>query len=832
MTPPYLKQKFDFVSFIRLTPLSLFVVIFAGILFGNYSYGNKSLSLIAITIFLIFFCFFLFFNKKVAIFCVLCISFCFGYFSIQNKLYPYFSPDHIINYLDAPKMKIVGKIVSFTKHYEKRNKVVVSCQSISQIKKNKKDTRETSGRILLNIYNKKNENGIPAYKYGDIIMFRAKIKSIRNFNNPGRYDYKRFLNLQGIYGTSYATEKNIIVLAKNEKTIITKFVQKIEKLRTNYYSFVKENAKNKETVQILTALVTGKKEIITNEMRDLFSKTGTSHLLAISGVHLSIIAFLFFHIFYWFLSLSKSLLISGKAKKAACIMSIIPILFYAVFSGFSPSVQRASIMLIIVLFSFVLEKEKDILSNICLAGVLILILDPAAIFSISFQLSFSAVIFIVYGFVALQRYILILKGKNTHHLFLKALFVILTSLLAGLGTFPLTIYHFNIISFVQVISNFFAIPITGFILLPSGFLSLVFHELSFDTTIFIIDMCSYLVSFLVAFLKILAQMPFTWARKPILDFSQVFLIYMAFLFLFLFFKKQKRKFIALSGISFLISISIGFYNSKHFAYKTKNLTINVIDVGQGNSAFIKTSENKFILVDGGGFIGSSFDTGRYIVAPFLWKKRIDTIDYVILTHPQSDHLNGLLFVLQNFKVHFLIKNSDESLSQNYKKLIKICKEKNIKILVPNNNFSELSLGSSKIIFYNASHNQDIAKDFNDNSIVFKFKYNDFTMLFTGDISKKIEKHLSDKYFSNLKADIMLAPHHGSSTSSSEIFLDKVAPKSVIISCGFKNRYGFPHDKVLKRYDRMKKKVFRTDQDGAVFINSDGKEYIIKTYKGI
>jgi competence protein ComEC len=254
-------------------------------------------------------------------------------------------------------------------------------------------------------------------------------------------------------------------------------------------------------------------------------------------------------------------------------------------------------------------------------------------------------------------------------------------------------------------------------------------------------------------------------------------------------------------------------------------------VGQGASTLIQTAEGKNILVDGGGFSDSaSFDTGRLIVAPVLWKKRIKVLDYVILSHPEADHLNGLIFILENFKVHTFIQNTDEKTTGRYQALVRTCNQKGIPIWKPSVQGRRLFLGQTQIVFLRASP-IGFFKDLNNNSLVFKLIYNEFSMLFPGDIMAAREERLGGGDQVDLDSDILLSPHHGSRTSSSKFFLDKVQPKSVIVSCGRNNRYNFPHDEVLRRYGKMGITVYRTDADGAIFISSDGRNFSIKTYKG-
>ena len=790
----------------------------AGILSGSICPDGKTFIFPAFYFLSILICLSLYSYKKLFIFLILGLVFCSGYLLIQTRLSSDLPLHHISNYLDTKKIKLTGRVISFKKHHKIKYSTIVLIQSIETIGDTKK---KATGKIILNIYGLSKTGP----EFGDIIIFESSIKSIRNFMNPGAFDYQRFLKLKGIYGTAYSDTKKIKILTQPDQVnVFLKLIRKIEDLRTRYYDFISIHAKDSKSSTIIASLVTGKKEIISQDLRDLFSKAGISHLLAISGLHLSIVSLLFFNLFYRILSFSPSLTNSGRAKKIAGILSIFPLTGYAVFSGFSPSTQRAFIMIIVLLFSFVSEKEKDIVSSLSVAGIIILTLDPAALFSISFQLSFMAVIFIVAGVSVLKKYFLLQKTS----VIAKMGLMLCITLFASLGTFPLTAHYFNIVSIIALLSNVIFIPVIGFIILPLGLISFVCFSFSPVFSILIINVCIQILSVSISILNFIISIPFSWSRVATLQWYEIAAIYLVFILIFLSLKGRKKLLPFIVFIIFLLVI-VSFSTDRFQNSSNSNLKITIIDVGQGNSALIQTPEGKTILVDGGGFSdASSFDTGKFIVAPFLWQKGIWSLDYVILTHPESDHLNGLIFILANFAVQTLIKNHDGKNSESYVNLMRLCKKVNIRIWTPSTRADQLNLGPIKLIFYE-SPNEKFSYGYNNNSLVFKLIYNKFSMLFPGDILNNREKNLSNNTDINLDSNILLSPHHGSTTSSTKVFLDKIKPGIVIISCGRHNRYGFPHDKVLKRYKKFGIQIFRTDTDGAIFISSDGKHFSTKTH---
>jgi competence protein ComEC len=805
----------------------IFSSLIAGILSGNCFFDNIGLIVFSVFSLSALLWSFFYYKKNQGIIVLSIFIFVFGYLSIQNRINPDLPSNHISNFLDTQDNIITGKIVSFAQHYKRKYKITLLCLSIKQPGS---EIKQVSGMINLSIYgslSKTSSDKSP--RYGDIISFKSSVKSIRNFQNPGGFDYKRFLKLKGIYGSAWVGVNKVTTLTHEDQIgIFSKLIRQIEELRIRYFYFILDHTTYSNSGKIMASLVTGKKEIIPSDIRDLFSKAGISHLLAISGLHLSIVSLLFFFLFYRFFALFPAFLISGRSKKIAGVFTIVPLILYGIFTGFSPSCQRALIMIVVLMFSFIREKEKDIISSLSFAGILILIRDCAALFSISFQLSFLAVIFIVYGVSMLKQYAAFVLKKNIGS---KIGLMVLVTLFAGLGTSPLTAHYFNTVSMIAPVSNFFAIPVLGFIVLPLGLICLIVFSWFPAFAGFIVQVCTQLISYLSIASGFFISIPFAWSRTVTLQWTEIAVIYLIFISILLILKGYRR-FSSLIFIVTLLLIISNFVNNNAIKKSVKNLQITVIDVGQGSSALIQTPHGKNILVDGGGFSDlSAFDTGRYIIAPFLWQKRIKTIDYVILSHPESDHLSGLIFILDNFNVKTLIKNSDTRDTAAYKAMIKICGKNNITIYNPlehGNNLESFSFNECRFDFFNSS--KDIfSYNLNDNSLVFKIIYKNFSMLFPGDILKLREKNLSGNTESGLYSNVMLAPHHGSSSSSTKIFLEKVHPSSVIISCGWQNRYGFPDLDVLKRLKKRKIDIFRTDENGAVMVLSDGENYKIKPF---
>ncbi len=413
---------------------------------------------------------------------------------------------------------------------------------------------------------------------------------------------------------------------------------------------------HRDGAYVMAAIITGIKHGMPTELRDRFARAGTSHLLAISGLHMGILCLIFFFVFYRVLWLFPKWMVYAKARKIAGLLTLVPLGVYLVFSGFSPSTQRAFLMITLFMVSFVIEKQSHPFNTLAGAGIIILLIDPAALFSISFQLSFTAVLFIIAGIKVMEKY----PKLNLHGISRFAAGISGVTLLAGLGTFPLIAGYFNLVSLVQIPANLILVPVIGFVCLPAGLVSLAVWPLFPDPAARILADAAQLIEWCSLYADRLTELPYAWSYIPAWSTFDIALAYgfLGTVFCLLCFRNSTPVMAAVLGAMLIICV----IRIMTRPGPPDHLTITVMDVGQGNAALIQTIENKTILVDGGGFSSNArFDVGRYVVAPFLWYQGITALDAVILTHPDADHMNGLVFILENFGIGILVKNEDTSL---------------------------------------------------------------------------------------------------------------------------------------------------------------------------
>ena len=740
---------------------------------------------------------------------------------------PDYSDQHVARFSNGETHRISGIINSLPKKYQYKTRYTVNCTNI--------DTDAVVGKLILTVYHDYSKQAVQPLLFGEHILVTSKIRAMRNFSNPGGYDYKFRMRLKGITGSVYANSRAIVHTGRVDSSFFARGMRFLQRTRDRFSNHVAQAAQNtdkrspdffhSQARAVLAALVTGQKKMIHEKTRDNFSKAGLSHILAVSGLHMSLVGLGFFSIFVFILNRKSSFVITGHAKKTAGFLTLLPLTAYAFFAGFSPSTQRALIMAAVFLTSFLIEKEKDPLNTLYFAASLILLIDPGALFSISFQLSFACVFFIISGFIFLGRTV----GMPENKWIKKICLTILTTMFAGIGSAPVTAFYFNMFSMVQVATNLVMIPVIGFLCLPLGLAGLMSMDFWPGLTHLFLTLDIHILSYCLQVIHWVASFDWTWARvitpRPI-----EILIYYALILCLGFAIMEKNK--GAIYLTFLLTaagiVTTGQGMLKRF-YPGK-LVVHTLDVGQGNAAVVITPDGKTLLIDAGGFGGrSTFDTGRYIVGPFLWKNWILALDAVILTHPDRDHMKGLSFIFENFRVRQWIKNNDTSPSVVFKTLMRIAEKKGIKIHVPGPDPSRFSWNQVNIKIL-GKKNVGLADDRNNNSLVTRLDFLSFSMLFPGDIEQTRESKLVYSKNFNLEADILMAPHHGSCSSSSKIFLDKVSPSGVIISCGYMNRHKFPCVTVLQRYRRDRISIFRTDLMGAVTVQSDGVGYAVKAHR--
>ncbi len=732
-----------------------------------------------------------------------------GYLAVLHWTAPVFPDNHIKHFSNNQSWKISGIIVSRPVFHSHGSKFVLSARSITI------DHRAflVTGKIKVTAGGQGSELAV-----GDTISFRGKLKSLHNFNNPGGFDYRGYMALQQIWCRAYTRSKNIVLIKNSPSQNI---ILSLTRMRERLAGFIDESVQNRSG-PILKALLIGDRSGIPTATRNIFNRAGVGHLLAISGLHIGIVATVAFYLFKWLLSLWPFLLWRAWTRKGASLLAMLPVLGYALIAGMSPSTQRAVIMICVFLMTFWFEREQDPINTLATAASLILICFPPALFSISFQLSFTAVLAIILGlpFFKLTETV---HTRPWYRIVRKTVIFFGVSLMAIVGTLPLTLYYFNQVSLVGLLANSIAVPLIGFVVVPLGLTALCLYPFSPMAALMGIQAAGIILEKALYLLDWIAGLSFAAVRTITPSIIEIGCYYILLLAVF---NMRRNNWVKAMAMIVLLTLGadIAYWTHKRFGQNDFKTTI--IDVGQGSAALLEFPRGYCMLIDGGGFSdNSSFDVGKNIIAPFLWRQKIKTIETIVLSHPNSDHLNGLLYIAEQFNVKNVWSNHQAVKTMGYKQFIKIIQSENIRWPCFRDIPRTSMINGVKIeILYpppNFLGSRAAWRNLNNNSLVLRCTYGSKSILFPGDIEAMAEKELVRISGTDLKSTVLVAPHHGSKTSSTDIMLAKTDPMAVVISAGWSNRFGFPHPEVLQKYQNLGCQIYRTDLSGAVTITTDG-----------
>jgi competence protein ComEC len=821
------REPGDFLYCRPVIPL-LFAFI-AGILFARYLPGHATLAALGAVVAAGVMGYALYLKRNPS-FLPLILYACLGYLAFFSWIGGASASDHVTRYLGERPWRITGIVASDPVADHRRQKWVLNRLTLALPSRNSPPF-SVKGSIQVAHYGK--PAGVSA---GDRITLVGRIRPFTNFNNPGGFDYQRYMAFRRIQGRTYAIGNSLQVLEKNS---VAFFQAGLNAARTKIAELI-SRASEGEAQSVLNALILGKGHEVPAELRQAFNRAGVSHLLAISGLHIGIVASFAFLFFRWLVAFFPPVLWHAWIRKAAALLSILPVIVYGLLAGMSPSTQRAVIMVIVFLLSLLLEREHDLVNTLAVAAFAILIVNPVSIFSISFQLSFTAVLSIIYGMPRVQE-----RLKNRHPAVRWVLGFILVSFFANLGTLPLVMYYFNYLSIAGVFSNLILIPLIGFVAVPAGLFSvLVLSPVSMSAAAGGLKISGFVLSHSIALIHAIAGLPFSAFKTvtpSILEIACFYVLLWGLLNLrasgcktMPFENRGMRRLVSRTNAArILVALMLVVFSADAFYWIKRRLwhadfRVTVLDVGQGNAALLEMPKGYCALIDGGGFTDNAiFDVGELVVAPYLWRNKIRTVDMLILTHPDADHLNGLIYILKHFHVKQVISNHQEAESIEYQSFKDLIHAQGVfhpqfAALPRRMNINGVTL---EILHPAPDFKPSRCKpgrSFNDNSLIIKAGFNHHSILFPGDIGKPGERNAVAKAAAALHSTILLAPHHGSKTSSTPAFLKAVDPEVVIISCGGQNRFGFPAAPVLKRYQDLGLTVFRTDEHGAVRLVFDEK----------
>lgn len=776
-----------------------------------------------------------------------------GYLSMQPWIAPRFPPHHIIHFTGLQKWHVTGTVVSRPVPHINRLNFLMTVERIEAAG----ISRSVTGRIRVTAIG----TGC-GFSHGDRISFESRIREPRNFSNPGGFDYKRHLAFQEVWATAYSPLESVTILSERPRSGIGNW---IDRMRDRILELI-DTTPVGEHRGVLAALILGERSRLAPETTASFQRVGIGHLLAISGLHIGIVAATVFFLLSRILSRIPWFLWNAGTRKWAALGTFFPVLAYALLAGMSPSTQRALAMVGVFLLTFLYGRDQDLLNTLAVAAMTLLVVYPPVFISASFQLSFAAVFAIIYGMARVPLTPQSLSAPVTSRALRKFTLFVLVSVWATLGTLPLTMFYFNQVSLIGILSNCLFVPIIGFGVVPSGLLAAFLLPVSSNAAAAIMNLSAAVLAQTLKLVGLMSQLPFAAVQTvtpSLFEIACYYLLVFAVVVLISRrrqdeapaagnpeyrldsdgtfgtmpsgggFKRIQPIWVALALVLSAIATDIGFWTYQRLG--RQDLRATFLDVGQGSAALLELPGGYCMLVDGGGYSdNAAFDVGARIIAPFLWQKKIRTVETLILTHPNSDHLNGLIYIAKHFNVQHIWSNGEPGNTSGYRQLMKTIRDENITHPMFRKLDRQVEVAGVKIEILNPPpgflerRQAEPWRDLNNNSLVARFTSGAISLLLCGDITAKAEKELVTREGDRLKSTVLFIPHHGSDSSSTPGFIDAVQPQIGIVSAGRQNRYHFPHPAVLKRYRQAKTRLLRTDQDGAISLATDGLRLSIST----
>lgn len=635
---------------------------------------------------------------------------------------------------------------------------------------------------------------------GLVLQVRAEKPIERPKSHKYAFDLQQYIKSNGAIGQILVEE---YIISKKNTKFSTYMAQQRFKLKQHIqHTFP-------ETLQAeAEALLIGSRESMSQDLQDAYLTLGITHLFAISGLHVALVVMLLFEVLVRF----------GVRRETANWFLIIALPLYGFIAGGAPSVWRAVSVTEILLVSSLTKNRLNISDAFSLSFLLFLLYTPWVVYQTGFQLSYLA------AFSLINSSSLLKLSSNP---FVQSFLV---TAICQLMVYPLLIYQFYEISLSSFLANLLFVPLFSFVILPINLFLLPMTFLFPIISDIFFRIYEPLRIWLDDFIIFLGTLPFQMWNPGQPELWFVALAYISIFSFFILIETKTKVLLA------LVILLLPMVILQTIPYNNSDTTITYLNVGQGDSIVIEMPHReKVILIDTGGVLrfnqddwmesANVYEVGRQVVVPFLKGRGISQIDIMILTHADADHMEGAEEILQAIRVgevHITPGSYNENVMQDFREEIN---EQRIPVL---------EKGSGEMIesnYYQLTYlyPSDSNYEGNDDSLVLLMESLYFKGLFIGDLESKGEQILATEYSEQIEGQTILKlGHHGSKTSSTQLFLERTNPKFAIVSAGLNNRYGHPHPEVVERLNKLDIPFFQTGKDGSieVIITKNGEVTIL------
>ena len=657
---------------------------------------------------------------------------------------------------------VITKCITYKSKYNINDNLFIV--KILELKKDEdKISMLVKGKELLKAtYYYKNNVEYSDIDIGDIVEIKGKLEKPSSNTVPNAFNYKNYLYNKKIY---YILSIDSIKKIKNNTSLIY-YIKSIISNRINDIT---------NSSPYLQTFILGDKSYMDDNINSTYRDNGISHLFSISGMHISLISGILFYII-------KRISYNNYYNYGVVISFL---LLYIFILGMIASIIRTIVMYILFAINKLFNLKIKSIDLMLFVLVICIIINPFIVYDIGFQYSYI----ISFTLIILRN-----KIKKINNNILKSLYI---SYIAFIISFPITIYNFYQVNIISIPLNVIVIPLVSIIIFPLSIITFIFPFL---------DNILYILIKILEFISI--NIDKIECTKFIFFKPNLIIIILYYLLIYLSFFKRKY----LLFLIILILFHMGYI------YIDPIMNVTFLDVGQGDSILISFPYNEGnILIDTGGIYNSSYSIIENKTIPYLKSLGITKLDYLIITHGDYDHMGESINLLNEFKVNKVIFNIG-SYNDLELELISLLNEKNIKYY---QNIKSLNINNNTLYFLNTKEYDEE----NNNSSVIYLNYHNIKFLFMGDSGIDKENDIIKKYNIN-NINVLKVGHHGSNTSTSEYFIDKINPKYSIISVGKNNWYGHPNKEVINNLkDTI---IYRTDQDGSITFKINNNVLTVET----
>lgn len=615
-------------------------------------------------------------------------------------------------------------------------------------------------------------------KSGQRWRLTVRLKRPHGMMNPGGFDYERWLFLHHIDATGYVRR------SPDNRLMDERAGSLLSLWRQTLADEVTSALADHPMSGIIKALTIGERSAVTPDQWRLFRRTGTAHLMAISGLHIGLVAGLTFFLTRRAWSLSGVL--RYPPPRVAAFAAFVSALFYAAIAGFAIPTQRALTMIAVIMGGLLFQRAIKPFHGLTVALLLIVLVDPFAVLSPGFWLSFSAVALILFamaGRVGSERY---------WHSAARIQWV------TALGLMPIVLLFFQQASLIAPLANLIAVPLISLLVVPAALAGVLLLTVLPAAGRFVLVAVEWMLEWLSRFLTVLSDLPFAqWTHSLVPLWVLPFACIGVLLLL-------SPRGIPGRWLGVVLFTPLIFVAVPRPDYGDVRLTL--LDVGQGLATVVQTSHHVLVF-DSGARYSDRFDLGSAVIAPFLRAQAVGKIDMLVVSHGDNDHIGGAEAVLRLFNVRHVLTSVPERMAYAG---ATFCR-------------SGQAWDWDGVRFQMLAPSQPPLPDGNDNSCVLQIFAPGGSILLTGDIEQAAEKRLLQGYGEALASDVLVVPHHGSNTSSTAAFLKAVMPRYALVPAGYRNRYGFPSKAVMRRLGRLRSEVLNTAYSGAILVAIDAQD---------